>query len=324
MSGNLQNDIYTKIIKLIDYILLETSYAEELIEIKNNIIMNMGKTKDEFMQELTQNAYIERIDEIAKALPINHTQISRFIENITTDINAISANDTYDYKRCDECDMLMVEEENMLNCMNESCNSTKLPLNMVKVVENNDAKYSNINQSVNNKQIVYDSRKHFIQWLYKIQGIENIDIPNEVINNIKAVINKTKLSYDKITCAEMRKILKNPALKYTRYNNSIPRIMAIITGISPPKLTEEQEHRILVLFNKINEEYVKLNISNNRPYYPYFIYKLIEFVCQDDPERLKLLNYIHLQSAATIIKNDNIFKKICENIPEILFKQTIL
>jgi hypothetical protein len=45
---------------------------------------------------------------------------------------------------------------------------------------------------------------------------------------------------------------------------------------------------------------IKHEKDPNRPYYPYFIYKIAEDEFKDNPEKLKILDYIHMKSEDTI------------------------
>ncbi len=66
-------------------------------------------------------------------------------------------------------------------------------------------------------------------------------------------------------------------------------------------------------FNKAMRLYdIVVPGGGNKPYYPYFIYKIMEYEFRNKPEKLRLLDFIHLQSRETVIKNDKLFKRMCE------------
>ena len=60
----------------------------------------------------------------------------------------------------------------------------------------------------------------------------------------------------------------------------------------------------------------------NKPYYPYFIYKILEnMFCKSS--KIRILECIHLQSRETVIDNDLIYEKICDSSNgEFTFKPT--
>ena len=46
---------------------------------------------------------------------------------------------------------------------------------------------------------------------------------------------------------------------------------------------------------QIAKDIIKNKNDVNRKYYPYFIYKIIEYYFRDNKDKLILLNFIHLQ-----------------------------
>jgi hypothetical protein len=93
-------------------------------------------------------------------------------------------------------------------------------------------------------------------------------------------------------------------------------LVVMFGGIPPPRLSIDENKKMSILFRKVMSAYEQSIYSGNKPYYPYFIYKIIESIFQYNNEKMQLLNYIHLQSRDTVIKNDKIYEKICENYIE--------
>jgi hypothetical protein len=131
----------------------------------------------------------------------------------------------------------------------------------------------------------------------------------------------------------MREVLKEA--KLTQYNDNCSKLIKNITGRAPPQPDCQALRRFCVKFNKIVDllDLVK-DPDNNRPYYPFFIYKIIEDEAinlskrnqnKSAKELYKLLSYIHLQSDDTIKKNDNTYKQICEisiDVDELTYRPT--
>ncbi|MFA5522706.1 MAG: hypothetical protein WDA28_13270, partial [Castellaniella sp.] len=134
---------------------------------------------------------------------------------------------------------------------------------------------------------------------------------------IEYVLDRDSIRRSTLTTQTMRAVLKE--LKLSAYNDHSALLVVQHGGPSPPKLTFQENMRMTMLFNKIMDLYgTAVPKGGNRPYYPYFIYKLIEqeFGGGDgrpaDRDKLRLLDYIHLQSRETVIKNDKIYQRICE------------
>jgi len=170
----------------------------------------------------------------------------------------------------------------------------------------------------------YDPSKHCRFWVDRIQARETTEIPKKVIDDIKKSLKVSIGNIDDITCRLIRKFLRRT--QNSKYNEHIPLIRKIITGITPPQLTDEELQLINIYFDKVIKIYEDIKPSNtiNCFYHPYFIYKIIEHLLKNGSKmRLaKILQCIHLQSRETLIKNDKIWKKICEHITEIEYVPT--
>lgn len=168
------------------------------------------------------------------------------------------------------------------------------------------------------KHGTYDPSKHCRFWVERIQARETTEIPETVINSIKKCIMTNKIkNINQISCNQIRKFLRQT--HNSKYNEHIPLIRKIITGITPPQLTEHEMQLINIYFDKVIRIFdeIKPPGKSNCPYHPYFIYKIIEQILNKDSDRIRkyqILNCIHLQSRETLVDNDRIFKPICERI----------
>jgi hypothetical protein len=159
----------------------------------------------------------------------------------------------------------------------------------------------------------YDTSRHCKNWLNQILCRNPKEIPPAVVESIRAVMIRDKIIPRTLNCEKMRRILRDPAVKQTSYNNSTTYLIKIFGGPTPPEITFEEERENSVRFNKLMKLYTAVaGASGNRPYYPYFIYKNFELMFEGNREKLRVLDFIHLQSNDTVIKNDLIYKKMCE------------
>lgn len=160
----------------------------------------------------------------------------------------------------------------------------------------------------------YVPNRHFKFWMDRIQAKEHHVFPQEKLAIIEAHIARFYPPPYRLTCATMRSILKETRL--TTYNDHIPLLLKIFTGQAPPQLTHNELRMFSLKFNKIIELYEKLFPDGNRPYYPYFIFKIAEDEFKNKPIKRKILDYIHLQAEDTVKKNDLIYEKICLLAPK--------
>ena len=100
----------------------------------------------------------------------------------------------------------------------------------------------------------YDPSKHCRYWVERIQARETKDIPGKVLNGIKYCINRNKIkSIDDITCEVIRKYLRE--IGFTKFNEHVPLIRKLITGINPPQLTDRELQLINIYFDKVIKIY---------------------------------------------------------------------
>jgi len=176
------------------------------------------------------------------------------------------------------------------------------------------------------KKISYDSSKHCRFWVERIQAKESLEIEQNILEKIKNKLKQDSCySPSDTTCSTIRKNLR--ILHYTRYNEHVPLIRKMITGISPPQLTDQELYLIYNYFDKVVYIFNTIKAANksNCLYHPYFIYKIVEQILINNNNFARLqgiLSCIHLQSRDTLIINDRIWKIICEKMTEFKYKPT--
>jgi hypothetical protein len=176
------------------------------------------------------------------------------------------------------------------------------------------------------KHGTYDPSKHCRFWVERIQARETTEIPEIVITDIKKCIVQDKIkNRNHINCTQIRKYLRQT--RNSKYNEHVPLIRKLITGITPPQLTDYEMQLIHIYFDKVIHIFdeIKPPEKTNCPYHPYFIYKIIEQIFDKDLNnirKLKILSCIHLQSRETLICNDVIWSPICDRITEFAYIPT--
>lgn len=184
----------------------------------------------------------------------------------------------------------------------------------------------------------YDPNAHCAKWLDSLLAQEDSIIPEHVIEKIEHLAvqeytrNNRVRSMVNMKCSEIRNWLKR--FGYSAYYNNAPKIRKIITSrhgesVVPPELTSKEKEKILIeyqltmnAFNEVvrDEQVLRLlgkNKIRNKLYNPFILWQIINHVLSGDPRLTRLLETIHLQSQNTLVKNDIIWRKICEirNIP---------
>ena len=155
----------------------------------------------------------------------------------------------------------------------------------------------------------YKRINHFREILAQFQAKETTQIPDDVIENIKAQIVKERISLTDITNKKAKDILKK--LGYNKYYEHIPFIKDKL-GIKPPVMSPELEDKLCNLFMEIQKPYAnncpddRVNFLN----YYYVLYKMCELLNEN-----KFLPFFPmLKDPIKRIEQDQIWKKICKEL----------
>jgi hypothetical protein len=169
----------------------------------------------------------------------------------------------------------------------------------------------------------YDPSRHCRIWVSKIQARGSVDIPAKCIDLLVECVKRDGITDGRrVLCSQIRKYLKE--IHYTIYNDYIPFIRKIITGVVPPQLTNSELRLLYNIFDKAMHIYdtIKPMFKHNGMYYPYIIYKILDHILDNNMRKRKILECIHLQSRETLISNDDTWSDICEEIDGIKYKPT--
>ncbi len=167
----------------------------------------------------------------------------------------------------------------------------------------------------------YDSSQHFKYWMERLQGKQRFPLTDDIREKIEYILKRDGIDTGRLTCHRMRAVLKEA--KLTKLNEHIVLLVCRFGGVPPPELDRNEVLRMSMCFDRMMELYKKLPgpRRTNNPYYPYFIYKIGEALLPT--EKLPFLDYIHMQSRQTVIKNDGLFEQICKaSDGEFVFKPT--
>lgn len=169
----------------------------------------------------------------------------------------------------------------------------------------------------------YDPSRHCKFWVYRIQAKETTEIPKKCIDQLVYCIKRDGITdCRRLLCSQLRIYLKET--HNTEYNDHIPLIRKIITGIVPPQLTCNELRQLYNLFDKSVNTFdtIKPTGKSNTMYYPYIIYKILDLIIPSGIRKKRILECIHLQSRDTLIANDNLWELICEKLPDLEYRPT--
>lgn len=211
--------------------------------------------------------------------------------------------DTTVCSRCSSSNLIMMAQT--AECVCSDCANT--------VMYMDDSVIGYKDEQDLNKNIVYSYKRenHFNEWLYQFQAKESTNVPQNIIDDIKADLRKQKVTNSsEITHAKIKSILKK--LGYNKYYEHTPHITMMVNGIKPPVMPQEAEDRLRLMFHKIQEPFdrhcpkERINFLS----YSYVLYKFCELLEMDE----YLQWFPLLKSKEKLYKHDQIWKKITADL----------
>lgn len=207
---------------------------------------------------------------------------------------------------CDACckgELIPQDEEGILICNNSNCGTF-----ITHIVDS--SKPTNKEPPNEISYTAYIRLNHFKEILSQFQAKETTQIPEEVIELIRArikkerIVDKKELTYDKMR-EILRKLGLNKYFEHIQYINSI-------FGIKPPIMSEELHETLCVLFIEIQKPWA-LHCPPNRTNFFNYTYTLYQLCVLLD--QTQYLPYIMLmKDVEKQREQDQIWKKVCAEL----------
>ena len=213
----------------------------------------------------------------------------------------IQSSDVCEY--CRKGEMIPQDEEGILICNNKECGKF-----VTYIVDNN--KPTNKEPPNEVSYTAYIRLNHFKEILSQFQAKETTQIPDEVINAIRARIKKERITdMSQITYDKMRDILRKLGLN--KYFEHIQYINSLF-GIKPPIMNEELHETLCVLFIEIQKPWAMHCPANRTNFfnYTYTLYQLCVLLDQTQYlPYIPLLKDLEKQRA-----QDQIWQQVCNTL----------
>lgn len=174
---------------------------------------------------------------------------------------------------------------------------------------------------VSHTTYMYKRQNHFKTWLKRTQGKETTAIDKEVVDSVRLELKKQRVAdVSLVSHTKVREILKK--LRLNKHYNNCVQITSIITGITPPQMTNEQEMALLQMFDVIQEpfqEIIRKEPRQNMLSYSFLIHKFLEIMSWDE----YLPYFPLLRSVDKIQYQDWIWRKLCAKVGFQYIKSTM-
>jgi hypothetical protein len=127
-----------------------------------------------------------------------------------------------------------------------------------------------------------DSMSHFNCRLAQVQGKEKVDIPPEVINEIREIFEARCIAAELRTSIRVRNVLEEKRSWFKLYDHST-KIAFLVGGPSPPNLPEVVENQIRERFRAVKTVYDNHRWEQrcNLPNYSIQIFKYVQHVMEE-------------------------------------------
>lgn len=207
---------------------------------------------------------------------------------------------------CDVCkigEMIPQDEEGILICNNHNCGRF-----ITYIVDS--SKPNNKEPPNEVSYTAYIRLNHFKEILSQFQAKETTQIPDEVLDAIRARIKKERITdmslinYDKMRDI-LRKLGLNKYFEHIQYINSL-------FGIKPPVMNEELHETLCVLFIEIQKPWAVHCPANRTNFfnYTYTLYQLCVLL-----DQTQYLPYIPMmKDREKQLEQDMIWKKVCQDL----------
>jgi hypothetical protein len=277
----------------------------------NNYLLDFFSIINGVSNEYLENTQKGNLDTFVNSkINTSKTQIyNQYIDTFDVKIDKIDIPDDTPKtlcKLCNGCSIVYEQSSNTLICMDcglstmDICNNIKKPDYTEEIEE----------------VVVFNYRRdnHFQECLNQLQAKENTTIPRQIISDLNKEFRKYNITNPKmITIKLVRDYLKK--LGYSKYYEHVPTIINEFCGLPAPKLTAELEQQLRIMFDEIQQPFMKWkNIIDperkNFLNYNYTFYKMLQLLNKDE----FLGFFTLLKSRIVLYKHDMIWKGICKDL----------
>jgi len=293
---NIENDYLLSTSNiLIQYITLEEQ------EKKNNIceqdstlnLIDKEFEKDSKLYEIYKKKN-QLTQEYMKAVDPN------YIEPITKIGYDISRDDII----CKNCDCLLIIEDGF-----NVCNQCGLSVKAFDVTD--EPSYKEMQDYVYKPQFTYQKSSHLDDWLRRFQAKENRVVDQVILDKVILEAKKQRITdLNTLTEDKVKKFLKN--LNLNDYYDNVIGIINRINGRPQFNLTPEIENKIKVMFEQIQEPFMKYKPATRKNFlsYSYILHQFFKILGLNEFTKYFPL----LKSTDKLRQQDEIFRKIVDHM----------
>jgi ribosomal protein S27AE len=204
---------------------------------------------------------------------------------------------------CPRCQgaMLLIATKSLLSCQVCGYSTTYLDATTSSVSYGDEVEFSSFS---------YKRLNHFNEWMQQVQAKETTELPQSVVDAVMAELHSRRVQLVDVTTQRVREALKSLRLRKT-YEH-VAQITMRITGACPPRLTPDMEEMCRLCFIAVQPAFEKHCPAGRKNFlsYSYVLFKIFQLLGYDE----SLESFSLLKGRDKLAKQDQIFKKICEEL----------
>jgi hypothetical protein len=157
----------------------------------------------------------------------------------------------------------------------------------------------------------YKRINHFNEWLQQVQAKENHEISQKVLDGVMLELYRQRVTdLQAITPKKVREVLKT--LKLRKAYEHVAQITSRLTGGKPLRVPAEVEEMCRLMFIAVQPAFEKHCPKDRKNFlsYSYCLFKFFQLLGYDE----FLDSFTLLKGRDKLAKQDEIFKKICEEL----------
>jgi hypothetical protein len=207
----------------------------------------------------------------------------------------------------DECplcheSLVLVSSKAIMTCRACGYSVTYLDATMQSMSYSDDVEFSSFS---------YKRINHFNEWLQQVQAKENHEISQKVLDGVMLELYRQRVTdLQAITPKKVREVLKT--LKLRKAYEHVAQITSRLTGGKPLRVPAEVEEMCRLMFIAVQPAFEKHCPKDRKNFlsYSYCLFKFFQLLGYDE----FLDSFTLLKGRDKLAKQDEIFKKICEEL----------
>jgi hypothetical protein len=246
----------------------------------------------------TIDTYVQQYDATASR---QTTIVNEYLMEVSDESPKLALHTRDECPLCNET-LMLINSKAIMTCPSCGYAVTYLDATMSSMSYSDDVEFSSFS---------YKRINHFNEWLQQVQAKENFDFSDENMQNIMEELYKQRITTnEQITQKKVREVLKT--LKLRKAYEHVAQITCRLTGVKPMRIPPEAEETCRLMFIAVQPAFEKHCPKDRKNFlsYSYCIYKFFQLLGYDQ----FLESFSLLKGRDKLTKQDEIFKKICEEL----------